>query len=58
MRQSRAGGPGVHLRAHNDQSMGMVAAMMPAMMSNNNYLGHERLYHGHARRGKKYSEGD
>jgi hypothetical protein len=58
MRLSRAGIPSVHLRAHNDQSMRMVAAMMPAMMSNNNYLGHERLYHCHTGRGKKYSEGD
>jgi hypothetical protein len=48
----------MHLWANNDQSMRMVAAMMPAMMSNNNYLGHERLYHCDTRRGKKYSEGD
>jgi hypothetical protein len=28
-----------HLRAHNDQGV-MVPAMMTAMMSNNDYLGH------------------
>jgi hypothetical protein len=38
--------------------MRMVTAMMAAVMSNNNYLGHERLEHCPARRGKKYSEGD
>jgi hypothetical protein len=38
--------------------MRMMAMMMAAVMSNNNYLGHERLYHCHAGRGKKYSEGD
>jgi hypothetical protein len=36
----------------------MVTAMMAAMMSNNNYLGHERLQHGYTRGGKKYCEGD
>jgi hypothetical protein len=50
---SRAGSPSLHLRAHDNQSMRMVTAMMAAMMSNNNYLGHERLYHCHTRRGKK-----
>jgi hypothetical protein len=39
MRLSRAGSLRLHLRAHNDQRM-MVAAMVTAMMSNNNYLGH------------------
>ena len=36
----------------------MMAMMMAAVMSNNNYLGHEGLQHCHAGRGKKYSKGD
>jgi len=51
---SRAGSASVHLWAHNDQSMPMVTAMMAAMMSNNNYLAHQRLQHRYTRRGKKY----
>jgi len=37
----------------------MVAAMMTAMMGNDNHLmieGHQRLYDRYARRGKKYSK--
>jgi hypothetical protein len=34
--------------------MPMVTAMMAAMMSNNNYLAHQRLQHRYTRRGKKY----
>ncbi len=49
----------MHLWAHNDQSMRMVAAMMmAAVMSHNNYLSHGWLQQAHTGRGKKYSEGD
>jgi hypothetical protein len=34
--------------------MVVVAAVMPTMMSNNNYLCHQGLQHRHAGGGKKY----
>ena len=36
----------------------MVAAMMTAMMSNNHYLGHERLQNHEGGSGKKYCKSD
>jgi hypothetical protein len=38
--------------------MRMMAMMMAAVMSNNNYLSHKRLQRCHTGRGKKYCEGD
>jgi len=59
----RAGAPGVILSAqplaNNYDGFMMVAAMMTAMMGNDNHLmveGHQRLYDRYARRGKKYSK--